>query len=174
MTSIVGRLARTLSQGGSGGAGASGLPDGDRHRRGFSAAEGERPAAAFPGGGVLSPRVLGKMTPSGSFNDFSLLVQEDAAAEYGSYFSGTNTSGASGQLEGSILGLDKTKYDAHGQNELQRRGPFATAPIPKKELSLTGMSGANVPRPGAARTGSVKVMGLDAYDYHDLLQSTSH
>lgn len=151
MASIMGRLARTLAQGGEGISGGGGsLAEGERHRRMASVVN------ESGGAGLLSPRGQSKLSTSSSFNDFSLLVQEDAVEEYGTFFGSTNTGDAGGFLEGC----------------------FSTASVQNKDISPAARPDAaavaGVPRALSSRTGSLKVMGLDAYDYHDLLRSNSH
>jgi len=141
MASIVGRLARTLSQG----------PE-EAHRRGASLGEGGvlGPAPATP---MASPR----LSTSPSFNDFSLSVHEDAEEEYRSVFAGPGGMKAIDQPQGA-----QCNDLAAGSQTIE--GVL----LPKDAAAATA---AHAPLRSKAR--SVKVMGMDAYDYCDLLRSGS-
>lgn len=167
MTSLVGRLARTLSQG------SGSTAEAERQRRGSFCSEGS--PRLWPA--LSSPTGQSKLSTSPSFNDFSLSVQEDAVEELGSLFDSTDGGSTSLMSDDTIFSIDKAKYDNQGQQGTQACGPFASAFAAKTAgPEIT----ASVPAPTSiatqsvpAKTKRVKIMGMDAYDYCDLLRSSS-
>lgn len=146
MASIVGRLARTLSQG----------AEEASHRRSSSSIDG----GGGGGGGVVSPRPAGtpRISASPSFNDFSLNAQEDAEEEYRSLFA--DLADAKTICDN---GIDQSRT-SHCENSTA--GPQALVAVPPK-------AGPSARATLKARARSVKVMGMDAYDYCDLLRGSS-
>lgn len=167
MTSIVGRLARTLS-GNAGG----GLPEVEHHRRNSSIADGSPRVLAA--GSLSSPT---RMSTSPSFNDFSLSVQEDVAEEYGPIFNRVDTANGSLMSDDTIFAMDKASFDTPGQQGSLAWGPFAAVLSPRAARPPTVVTAPNVaataPQAVPTKTKSVKIMGMDAYDYCDLLRSSS-
>ncbi|CAD7699344.1 unnamed protein product [Ostreobium quekettii] len=143
MASIVGRLARTLSSG----------AEEASHRRSSSSSDG-------CGGGILSPRPVGtpRISTSPSFNDFSLNAQEDAEEEYRSLFA--DMADAKTICDNGIDQSNTTRCE----NSTAGAQPVGAVPpkaVPTARATLK------------SRARSVKVMGMDAYDYCDLLRSSS-
>lgn len=138
MSSIVGRLARTLSQG----------SDGLAHRRNTSATDEDG----------VSPRqvVLHRLSASPSFNDFSLSVHEDAEEEYRPVAAGTMVAKPS-----DIVG---------SRPPVAMRYQTAVASSPPQGVLPPG---ATATSPRTAKSKPIKIMGMDPYDYCELLRGSS-
>lgn len=139
MTTIVGRLARSLSQG----------PDGLPHRRSTSATDDDN----------LSPRRMGlqRLSGSPSFNDFSLSVREDAEEEY----------------RPLVVGKMATKPEdiigVHQPEAMRYQTAVPSSPPPSSTLHHGAMSAS----PRAVKSKPIKIMGMDPYDYCELLRGSS-
>lgn len=138
MSSIVGRLARTLSQG----------SDGLAHRRSTSAMDEDG----------VSPRrvVLHRLSASPSFNDFSLSVHEDAEEEYRPVAAGDMATKAS-----DMVGIRQPEA---------MRFQTAVASSPPPGVLPPEATAAS---PRTAKSKPIKIMGMDPYDYCELLRGSS-
>lgn len=138
MSSFVGRLARTLSQG----------SDGLTPRRSTSLDEESD-----------TPRrvALHRLSASPSFNDFSLNAQEDAEEEYKAF------------APDNVAPRLHDGEDPGQQRALQCHVPAAEVPARAGVLPPEA-TGTTTPRP--IKSKSIKIMGMDPYDYCELLRSS--
>ncbi|GMH43314.1 hypothetical protein BSKO_11236 [Bryopsis sp. KO-2023] len=154
MSSFVGRLARTLSQG-------SGNNSDTTHRRISSSPD------AFERAPVETKT---RMSASPSFNDFSLRVEEDAE-EMGMWWS------PSWSQELPVAETNSTKNTAPmlsmtSTSSLQSvsSGTLLPAAAAVAPVSHTPSAPVEISAPKRRRP---TIMGMDAYDYCDLIKSSS-
>lgn len=150
MTSFMGRLARTLSSGGDG-----------MHHRVTSAPE----AIEIPKAEAIKPR----MSTSPSFNDFSLRVEEDAQEELG-WLMPSLSMDSSSQANACDL-ASPTMSDGSSLRSVASCNQSTLLPTAAAAAAAPAQSSpAPIPPKGKLRT---KIMGMDAYDYCDLIRTSS-
>lgn len=156
MSTFVGRLARTFSQG-------PGCSE-TSHRRVSSTPE----SVDIPSPHVQDARP--KLSTSPSFNDFSLRTEEDAVEELGwlgaSLSLGSPSAGDSSKASGSMFSFDGADSTACGSPTT----PMALLPT-TATAAVAQTPSAPIPVPKSKRR--TKIMGMDAYDYCDLIRSSS-
>lgn len=119
-----------------------------------------RRSASLDEDGVIPQQpVLRRLSMSPSFNDFSLSVQEDAEEEYRSLV-----------IE-QLATKSRDVIETRKLEVTQRRAPAAAGSPRNVVHPADATTSATSPRPMKSR--SVKVMGMDAYDYCELLRSSS-